>query len=170
MSPELLIFLVTGVSATSCPRSFHSICCDFVAAERWFAAARFASARVLVTVTGPFRRVCETRREQNERCPARPIRIRWHPTRSDRGSCRRHGRPPHVPCLFWCRGGVLHLQVQAGVPAPNPSAPRDATPKSPGARWFSRKGDPRGVRAPAPRRARQGSWSRRLARRALPSE
>jgi hypothetical protein len=64
---------------------------------------------VLVTVTGPFRRVCETRRERNERCPALPIRIRWHPIRSDRGSCRRHGRPPNVPCLFWCRGGVLHL-------------------------------------------------------------
>ena len=33
-------------------------------------------ARVLVTVTGPFRRVCETRRERKARCPAPPIRIR----------------------------------------------------------------------------------------------
>jgi hypothetical protein len=64
---------------------------------------------VLVTVTDPFRQVCETRRERKERCPAPPIRVRWHPIRSDRGSCRRHGRSPNVPCLFWCRGGVLHL-------------------------------------------------------------
>src|ERR1700730_17265809 len=168
MSSKSLIFLiVAGISATFCSRSFHPIRCDFVAAlsrRTMLAAApvylrstRLWTHGVLVTVTGRFRRVCETRRERKERCPAPPIRIRWHPIRSDRGSCRRHGRPPNVPCLFWCRGGVLHRQVRAGVPALHPSAPRDATQKSPGARWFSREGDPPGVRVPVPRRARQGS-------------
>src|SRR5712671_3382196 len=150
-------------------RGFVAISLRRSQGERWSLRPRFATeahtsldVRVLVTVTGPFRRVCETRRERKQRCPAPPIRIRSHPTRSDRGSCRRHGRPPNVPCLFWCRGGVLHRQVQAAVPAPHPSAPRDATQKSPAARWFSREGDPRGVCTPAPRRARQGSRSRRL--------
>jgi type I restriction enzyme R subunit len=32
--------------------------------------------RQWVTVTGPFRRVCENRRERNEKCPAAPTRIR----------------------------------------------------------------------------------------------
>ena len=32
--------------------------------------------RQWVTVTSPFRRVCENRRERNETCPAAPTRIR----------------------------------------------------------------------------------------------
>src|ERR1700722_3363080 len=85
---------------------------------------------VLVTVTAPFRRVSKL--VGNGRCPAPPIRIR-HPIRSDRGSNRRHGRPPNGPKLFWYRGGVLHLSAQAGAATPHPSSPRGATQKSPGA-------------------------------------
>ena len=100
-----------------------------------------------MTVTGPFRRARETRRERNEECPASPSRIQLHPIRSDRGSCRRHGRPPIVPCQFWCRDSGVHLEVQAEVQAPDPSALRDATQRSPGARWSSHPG----VRASAAR-------------------
>jgi hypothetical protein len=40
---------------------------------------------------------------------------------------------------LWYRGGMLHLSAQEGVPTPHPSSPRDATQKSPGAKWFSRE-------------------------------
>jgi hypothetical protein len=60
-------------------------------------------------VTGPFRRVCETRRAQSGNFLAPPTHIRLHPIRSDRGSDRRRSRPPNAPCLSWCRGGAPHL-------------------------------------------------------------
>jgi hypothetical protein len=63
----------------------------------------------LRVVTGPSRRVCETRLARNGKSPAPPTHIRWHPIRSDRGSYRQRSRPPSAPCLSWCRGGVLHL-------------------------------------------------------------
>ena len=51
-------------------------------------------------VKGPFRRVRETRPERNGRAQTRRTRIRPHPIRNDRGSCRRHGRPSNAPCPF----------------------------------------------------------------------
>jgi hypothetical protein len=149
---KLLIFLdVAGDSVTFCSRSFHPIRCDFVAAfsrgERWSLRPRLPRKRVPLeprctgdgsqVLFGEFAKLVG-----NGMGDAQRHRVVSNCIPSEAIADLIDGTvgPPNVPCLFWCRGDGVHLEVQAGAPAPDPSASQGATPRSPAARLFSHRG------------------------------
>jgi hypothetical protein len=96
---------------------------------------------IRVAVTTPSQQAHESHLERSERIPTLPIRIRPSPIRTDRGSCRRHGRLSNVPFLSWPLACVFHLRVQAVAPAAVSTASQDETQRLPRVIWIFPEGD-----------------------------